>query len=328
MATSPNTQAGQPARVSPEKSDKVAKEARELSKAGWGDDLSKPDPEAIILFGPTRVGKSRGYLSMVEYAVKKALGEGKEGDELPKAYVINLDRSGRRDLENFPLLVALDVVKQCHCDTVDKVMVATCALIGDKKNNIPKIIRPGDWLIVDRATVVWEGFPDYWARTRLDKSCDDIEYEYQTKSVPGKIKKGSAMLEFYSTGINPLWFRWEYAIRTCGAHCVFVCTDKELVKESTAVREKDAPELISIFGDIGVVPKMQSDTWSRWHTQLYLSRPFSDKKFFVRTVGDRGSRKWLGVGKRTQIGEDEHNNLGALYLGEVAGWGKNNEDEG
>jgi hypothetical protein len=279
-------------------------EEKKLNPDAWGDDVDTQDPEWIILFGATRTGKSYQKYDMIQYAAMV-------NPEM-RAFEINMDRSAKRDLENFPLLLELKTVKSRYCQTIEDVMRAS--------NEICKMVRPGDFIIVDRATTVWDMFPDYWCRTRLQKSADLLEFEHQTKD-EGKIKGGSALLQHYSRGINPLWMKWETALRISGAHCIFVCTEMELMTESSKVRDKDSQEKLSAFAEVGHCPKMQGDTWSRWHTQLYLSRPYTAKRFFVKTVGDRGNRIWLGEKGKCELGSSPDDGLGIRYLRDVAGWG-------
>lgn len=306
--------------------DILAKEAKKiLASGGWDEGPKLHDPEWFILYGATRTGKSYQAYNLFNHAYTCAMFEGKEGPQLPRMYVLDLDSSAHRDLQCYPDLMANKAVKIRRCADVADVMVATCALVGDEKNKIPNLIRPGDWLMVDRATVVWEGMPDYWCRTRLLKTVDQLEFEHQTSMGEGRIKGGNAILEYYRAGINPLWFNWEQSLRLSGAHCILVCTDQELQLEKNAVRGKDSPEKIGAFNHIGFVPRMQGDTWSRWHTQLHFSRPFMTPDYFVRTAGDRGTRTFLGPGQqggRQRLQRSVEEGLGQIYLGNVAGWGQ------
>lgn len=302
---------------------KLTMEARKLVAGGWGKGtLKSAIAEWIILYGKTRTGKSSQALSFVEYAVMKALDEGKSGDELPKAYVIDTDHSGERDLENFPILTGLGVVHHQPVKTFHDILVATCGLCGDDTVGFKGIVRPGDWIIMDRATTAWEKIAAYWVETRLKKSLDQLEYEYQMQAEAGKVKQGSALLEYYRSGINPLWFGWEETIRMSGAHCIFNCADQELQLEATKVRGKDSTEKITTFLSAGVVPKMQGDTWAKWHTQILLERPYAKPQWFAKTMGDRGEREWLGAEKRFEVQLSGEKSLGAYYLGEIAGWNR------
>jgi hypothetical protein len=301
-------------RPSPES---VIRESSKKIQDFWDEtEKEETDPEWIILFGATRTGKSLGALDMFRYYYYYWCSKFGDGDP-PVCYVINTDLSAQRDMKNYPDLVDMGIVKQRKCKTVEDVMLATYALVGSVSAGIPPKVKPHDFIIVDRATVVWEMFPDYYFRTRLGKTADQIEYEHQSSGENGKIKGGSATLQYYNRGINPLWQAWETSIRLSGAHCIFVCTEQELAKESTAVRERDSQEKISQFISVGHVPRMQGDTWSRWHTQLYLSRPYTKPEWFVRTVGDRGDRKWL---EKTKIGRDLEDGLGKIYFGDVCGF--------
>lgn len=307
--------------VGPVPESKLTQEARKLVSGGWGDNESNAtrviDPEWLIFFGKTRTGKSNQALSCVEYATQHAIDR---EQRIPQAYVIDTDMSGRRDLQNYPLLQGLGNVHHRYCQDVEDVLVATCALVGDETVKMPGLVKPGDWIIVDRATVVWEKMPNYWCLTRLKKTVDQLEYEYQMQAAEGKIKQGSALLEYYRGGINPLWFSWETAIRMSGAHCIFLCADQELQLESTKIRNKDSTEKITNFLSAGVVPRMQGDTWARWHTQILLERPYAKPQWFAKTVGDRGNREWLGIDRRREVKLEGPETLGSIYLGEIAGW--------
>lgn len=303
----------------PEYSKKMLAEARSMANS-WGNTLER-EPEWFVIYGKTRCGKSYQMHDMFEFSHIRALNANANDPKvyIPQYYVLNLDRSGSRDIENFPLLEASGVVHHRFCQDIYAVMASTLALVGDPKNNIPRMVKPGDFIAVDRATVVWEGMANYYCETRLGKSADQIEFEYQTSASEGKVKKGSGLLEFYARGINPLWHHWVSSILLSGAHVVFICTEQELALEKTPVRDKDDQEKIAAFQQVGYVPKMQGDTWARFHTQLYMSRPYSKPQWFVRTVGDRGNRRWLGTESRQEVGTGDKG-LGQLYLGEVAGW--------
>lgn len=307
-----NSNSGKP-KTSPESL--IRNSAKSIQSVWDQTEKEEHDPEWIILFGATRTGKSVQALAMFRYFYFWWITTYPDSDP-PICYIINTDLSAQRDMKNFPDLVEMKCVKQRKCKTVEDVMLATYALVGSESNNVPRLVRPQDWIIVDRATVVWEMFPDYYFRTRLQKTADQLEYEYQMSGKEGSIKSGSATLQYYQRGINPLWQAWETSIRLSGANCIFVCTEQELAKESTAVRERDSQEKLSQFMSVGHVPRMQGDTWSRWHTQLYLSRPYIKPEWFAKTVGDRGDRVWID---RRKIGMDMDNDLGAVYLGEVAG---------
>lgn len=312
----------------------TAVEAKKIQDS-WGvkrEDIGS-GKEWWVLFGETRTGKTYQYLTAFEYHVSKEMEIGTAEEDLPHMYVIDMDLSGERDLESFPMLQQLGLVHHRPCTSVDEVMIATAALVGNRKMGVDPMVKKGDWIVVDRATTVWKLFPDYYTRTRLLKSADDLEFEYYAKEGEGKLKGGSGMLQYYRTGINPLWHTWELTLRLSPAHVILVTTTKDLAVEKTAMRDKkDDVQQIANFQSIGVVPAMQDDTWPNYHTQLFISRPYSTKEFFIKTMGERGDREWLGANARQKIGTSydgskrETKNLGELYLGEVCGWDKKYAD--
>lgn len=264
----------------------------------WGDPLNEEIREAMIFYGEWRSGKTNGYLDLIQSAHVKRPNT--------RAFVINTDNSVSRNIKEFPYLESMDIVKARFCNNIEEVLVASSQLVGSN------ILTKDDWIIIDLASMVWNELPEFYCKQVLDKSVDEIELQNFSKG-------GSAILSYYKSGINPMWFRWEKALRLSGAHIILVCGEKPLAEEDIrGVRKADKNETIRSFQSIGTVPRIQRDTPFQYHTIMYFSQPYT-QRFYVQTVGEKGIREWIQP-RLWLNNPDKPVSFGDLYINEIAQW--------
>ncbi len=276
-----------------------------VSADSWGESSDEKDPEWMILYGEYRTGKTYKYLSLIETA--------HQINPETRAFIISTDQSARRSMQDFPYLEAMDCVKVRNCANIDEVMTATAQLIGSGFVN-PLV----DWIIVDLATTVWNQMPDYYCRMALKKpgGADQVELEWQQAG-----EKGSCMISFFKSGINPMWHTWETKLRTkTRANVIMVAGETQVTEEEIrGFKKADKNEVIKAYQRVGVYPAMQKGTPFQYHTIIHCTQPYTGQ-FYVSAVGEKG-RNWLGKGEpngRHLMGKDE--SFGDLYLRKIAGW--------
>ena len=273
----------------------------------WGD-CPSDGPETFMIYGSPRSGKTFKYLQLIQ-AAHITRNE-------TRAFVINTDKSLFRNLHEFPYLESNEIVKVKMCNSFDEIMSAVSTLIGSR------FLTKDDWIILDLASFAWNGCPDYYCRTVLGKSADEIEKDYMLYQIArDKDKGGNALLKYYATGINPMWSRFETAIRNSGCHVIMVCGEKKLDEDGipSMGKKPDKVELVSNFKQIGLIPDIQKNTPFMYHTIIYCSQPYV-KRFFVETAGDKGSREWIPRTETNRTGNEI--DFGELYLSNIAGWGR------
>lgn len=273
---------------------------RRQTAESWGDKLDGYGQECMIFYGEWRAGKTNGYLDVIQTAHML--------DDRTRAFVINTDKSLRRNIEEFPYLDSQGIVHVKEVKTIEDLFINTSTLVGSG------FLKPTDWIVIDLASWVWEKIPDFYARTILGKTQDEIETEY---AKDGNFK-GSAMLAYYKSGINPMWYRWDEALRESGAHVILVSGEKALTEDAIpGVKKADKNETIRAFQSIGTVPMLQRSCPFSYHTIIHFSQPYT-KKFYVQTAGEKGKRAWI---KRTCLNEPgKEISFGDLYLRDIAGW--------
>jgi len=237
--------------------------------------------EWILLYGPFCSGKTHAYLSLAQFYAQT---------QTPGVFhIIDTDYAVRVQMEKFPEIHEVKdggnlSIYECY-DFADMQTAA---------KSISDTARPSDWVVLDKETTAWKGAPDYYCRSRFDKSADQIEMEYkQLMERLGKPAVDSGLLRYYGNGINPMYeheFR-DLLLYKSRAN-VIICADSKEVNSSDPKSRgpRDSRDVAQQFEQVGFKPAGQKDTPGKMHTIILLDQRYRGR-WFATTVRERGDRQ-------------------------------------
>jgi len=177
-------------------------------------------------------------------------------------------------------------------------------------------MKPTDWTITDMSDMAWRTVQSYFTREVFGEDSGDYFLQVRKEIQAGirKTAKGGTPTSVIAEGldgwkdwsvINKLYDDWIlpiiYRIRTN----IYATTKVEKVE-----RNEKNPDILTLFGDIGVRPAGQKALGHQMHT-IFLMIP-GKEKWYITTVKDRADRSYF---TRTQLSSFFHQ-----YLVAKAGW--------
>lgn len=252
--------------------------------------------ELIMIFGESGTGKTHGLLSIANEIFLSG--------SPAHFYGIDTDWAMELNLDNFPDLAASGRMHIYPAPTYGEVDAATDQILKQIKKDRE------DWIFVDRASDVWIDAPAHYVKSRIGKDLDDLEKAYRASGKEGKagFKQGSALLEYYASGISPMYRAWEQSIiYRSGAHVVFVCTETQVVTGTGRMDDSNATQ--REFGKLK--PGGNKETPFKFHSRLHFMQKH-DRKWTCTTKRERGARDWWNA--------KPVSNFGQQYLLNVAKW--------
>lgn len=256
--------------------------------------IQPEDPEKLLIYGEHACGKTHAWLSIAD--TLRIMG-----NTHVRFYVIDTDAAVGKNIQHFPELRESGMI-------VRKSVSGFPDGIGHLEN-WSKIAKPQDWIVVDKACDLWEDLPNHYVETRLQCDPDELERQYRTQE-EGKYKGGTALLQYYGSGINPMWKRMLKKVFSPLCNVVFVCSEAE-VREKDDGQFKTKNEVKQQFISVKRRPAGQKGTPFKFDTILHFSQPYL-KQFRMTTVRERGLREWYG--------REAVMNFGTQYLIGNAGW--------
>lgn len=260
----------------------------------------RPYPEMIFLYGRRGAGKTRAAMSVA------ALHADCGSDATFR--VIDTDYRWGPQLEEFDSLKL-----KSEGGNIELWTPYDFGEFLTASKEISARSKPGDWVIYDRATVGWKRAARYYVETRLGTTQEALEEAYRSSGKdPNKYKKGTAILEYYGTGINPMYEGFEDPLFYRGQpHVICLANSTKIVDTGSAGGPQQAKELRMAYEQIGELPQCKNDTDAKFHTVIHLKER-SRRMWEMKTARDVGRREYLN---NTQV-ED----FAFDYLINVAGW--------
>jgi len=173
--------------------------------------------------------------------------------------------------------------------------------------------RKQDWVVVDRVSVCWDRAADWYCRTRLGKTQEELEAEYR-ESKNFSSKGETALLKYYGTGINPMYVNSfeDPLVYMTRCNVMFMANESKLNEPGgNTSAPKDSQQLVNQFKEVGFKPKCKSDTPSKFHTIIYKQQRYKGR-WFATTARE--------TGKRGQFDGEEISNFAVQYFLEKSGW--------
>lgn len=246
--------------------------------------------ERLIIAGGPGVGKTRAYLTIAEML------------RLTKADVhfriVDIDWTVERSLLDFPKLMEWDNFH--YTEALDYEEIRTAA------QKYRKATKPGDWLVADLGSKVWEKSQEHY----IDRTFGDSKADYFL------MKRAEVVKASKGKDGNPLdgWEDWP-VIKQMNAEVMNLLTfhkGHSIVTTGTKPvdRKNDPKELVMDFGHLGHRPDGEKKFAHNVHTAIFLEQRKRDE--WVMTTGkDRGREYFI---------KEPVKNFARDYLIKYAGW--------
>jgi len=265
-------------------------------------------PERILVYGYPGSGKSYQFLKIADFMLKF--------NPKAKCYIFDTDDAYTRMLfsDRFSHLPAADsdlgmeIGSSGNCYVYP---VFEWPEWEEKLERIYKKVKPGDWVCVDRADVLWEAIQEYYVEQVFGAKMGDyflrarMEMQ-QLVEKGGKEKKNLVVLEGDKDWqvINRLYKQlWTKMIAPGFPAHLYVAT---VAKE---IQKRDEQIIKDTYGWIGAQPGGQKHLAYQVHTVLYLSN--HKDEWFVTTIDDR---------EREYFDREELHSLPTQYLVKIGKW--------
>jgi hypothetical protein len=241
--------------------------------------------ERILVYGQPGTGKSYQFLKVAQFVAPARCYVLDTDDAYPR--MLDTDFRDMGNVEVYPVF-EWDDWKAAVTD-----VLATRA-------------KPGDWICIDRADVLWEAAQDYFIQQVFGEETGDF-FLRARKEIEQSKNKLTPLDGWKDWGIINRVYRqlWVKLIMPNMPANLYVATT------ATQVEKQDEQEVQETFSFLGVKPGGQKHLPYGMHTILYLDRIKDGWR--MTTVKDRG-RKYLDKQKLVSLPHQ--------YLIGVAGWGK------
>lgn len=246
--------------------------------------------EKILLYGPTKVGKTSAWLSIAWWAWKS-------GDHM-KFWIMDTDDAVGDVIldEKYNEMGNLEVFIVDETDWAG--YETTAATIRDN-------CKPGDWIVIDFADRAWKAVQNWATQETKQKSRDETMLEAAKKGAEGwdlfREIPWPVVNSRYDSFIKPL------LLQTPGVDLFFVCAQKDIGAEGKGKESDDVKRARREFGRY--IPGGQKDLPYQSRSVLRLDRLARGRVLY--TAGDRARKELAG---------DLMNDFFTTYLRGVAGW--------
>jgi hypothetical protein len=242
-----------------------------------------PAAERILSIGITGAGKTYQYLKMAQKL--KSTGA--------KFYVLDTDRAVDYMLDTqFPDLKPENGGNVSVFNAYDWEQYKAFLKWVDAKN--PK---PDDWVVIDMMDNAWKSVQRYFSDQVFSKEMGDyfLQVRKEVEKQGGKGDDGKKVTNIVKEGmdgwvdwtvINKLYDDWAAKI-SYRLNCHVYAT----AKVTEVAKNEKNPEVLQMYGAIGVKPGGQKDTGHLFHTIL-LFKP-GKEKWFIDTIKDRAGRVYF-----------------------------------
>jgi len=260
------------------------------------------DRERICLMGSSGSGKTRSWLSIAEMARKTRSDA--------RFYVVDTDEAAHTMMwRGFPKLF--------EAGTVEVEVATDYREVYAALEKFLKVVKPGDWLIVDLMSKLWEMAQDFY-----------VEEVYGEDKASFFLAKRQDMQEASKKNKNfqPFegWLDWpvikaQYTKLSNMAFLkhrgnVLVCTGAQPLNRGGMGGAGDPKDIIETFAHIGARPEGEKRMAHSLHTVMFMQQ-VSDSTWRMRTGKDREREYVNGVSLGPNDGQ-----FVKKYLIDIAGW--------
>jgi len=240
------------------------------------------DPERILALGSAGSGKTKGWLSIAQWAHKTK--------SPAKFYVIDSDEAMPRMMSGYPELTNIEYLPvhtwDGYTDALDK--------FGPK-------LTADDWLIVDFIGSAWDAVQEWYVEQIYGADMGEFFMDARKK-----MKAGSPLDGWKDYGvINRIYRSWmNQLVHATPGH-------KYLTAVSDPIRDTDPSEIKARYSKVQVRPRGQKHLTHAVHTVLLMLEPAAGR-YFITTIKDRERQELTG--------QAVENDFVRTYLIPVAGW--------
>lgn len=172
------------------------------------------------------------------------------------------------------------------------------------------IVRPQDWVVVDRISTPWDLIKEWYVTHFLKTDWDEFFADFRENHLKG----GDPLLKHY-TAINNFYTSWQRRFNPFAKCNVLCCTDvKEVITgkdKSAGIGFKDKAATLNAFEGLGWKPAGHNTLANQFNTILYIEKAW--RKWRITTVRERAV-------SRPNLEKETLESFPRQYLLKVARW--------